>query len=101
MDIRIETDVEKLIKSLEKPTIAKVLRTIDLLERFGHRLGMPHSKKMDDDFFELRVRGQQEIRIFYTFSNRRAILFYSFIKKTPKTPKNELRNAFKKLKNLT
>jgi len=56
-----DSELEKFISSLEKPTIAKVLRTIDLLESFGHLLGMPHSKKVSPHLFELRIRGKQEI----------------------------------------
>ncbi len=40
--------LEKFISNLEKPTIAKILRTIDLLESFGQQLTMPHSKKVDN-----------------------------------------------------
>lgn len=43
MEIRIfDTSLEKFIKSLQKPTTARVLRTIDLLEKFGQKLGPPH-----------------------------------------------------------
>lgn len=50
--------VEIFLTKLEKPTIAKVLRTVDLLERFGNQLGMPHSKSVGRNLFELRIRGQ-------------------------------------------
>ncbi|EKE14699.1 MAG: hypothetical protein ACD_12C00336G0002 [uncultured bacterium] len=84
--IRIRSDVEKFITTLGKPTIAKVLRTIDLLERFGHQLGLPHTKKVRSDLFELRIRGQQEVRIFYTFQKREIILLHGFVKKVPENP---------------
>ncbi|MFA5792579.1 MAG: type II toxin-antitoxin system RelE/ParE family toxin [Candidatus Gracilibacteria bacterium] len=64
MNIEMSHFVEKFILKLEKPTIAKVLRTVDLLEKFGNDLGMPHSKKIRHNLFELRVRGGQEVRIF-------------------------------------
>ena len=69
-------EIETFIASLEKQTIAKVLRTLDLLEKFGNKLGMPHSKKIIDGIFELRVRGVQEIRLTRHFS----VGFYSFWK---------------------
>ncbi|HLD18332.1 MAG TPA: hypothetical protein VJB99_04710 [Patescibacteria group bacterium] len=51
MEIRFfHADVEEFIRGLEKPTIAKVLRTIDLLETFGHKLGMPHSKAIGENY---------------------------------------------------
>jgi len=93
----IDPFVERFIFTLEDLTIAKVLRTIDLLEKFGYRLGMPHSKKVANNLFELRVRGKQEVRIFYLFSGSKATLFHSFVKKAQKTPKKELAIALKKL----
>lgn len=98
MQIKIfDSILEQFIQSLEKATIAKVLRTIDLLERFGHQLGMPHSKKIGAALFELRVRGQQEIRIFYTFQNNTIVLLHGFIKKSQRIPKRELHTAHQKL----
>jgi len=47
MEIRnFDDSIEKFIKSLEKQTIAKVLHTIDLLEEFGHQLGMLQRRKL-------------------------------------------------------
>ena len=93
--------VENFIQSLEKPTIAKVLRVIDLLEKFGYHLNLPHSKKVDAKLFELRIKGQQEIRIFYTFQKGNIIMLHGFIKKSQIIPRKELERAKKKLKNLT
>ncbi len=92
--------LEKFISGLEKPTIAKILRTIDLLESFGQRLSMPHSKKVGDHLFELRVRGKQEIRILYTFYNGCIVLLHGFVKKTQKIAAKELHVAHQKLQAL-
>jgi len=62
---------------------------------------MPYSKKLSSQLFELRIRGSQEVRIFYTFHQDQAILFHCFIKKTQKTPKRELETTLVKLNNLT
>ncbi len=91
----------KFIQSLTRSTIAKVLRTIDLLEEFGSKLGMPHSKKAGKGLFELRIRGTQEVRIFYTFYQDSVVLLHGFTKKTRQIPKKELKIALKKLKLLT
>ena len=101
MQIHSNKDVEDFIESLEEQSIAKVLRTIDLLEKFGNRLGMPHSKKITRHIFELRIRGKQEVRIFYCFFKDDTHLLYGFLKKTQKTPIKELRVAQKKYKELT
>ena len=101
MEIIVEGNVEKFIALLEKSAIAKVLRTIDLLEQFGHHLGMPHSKKVVNNIFELRIRGQQEVRIFYFFQKCKIILAHAYIKKSQKIPKQELEYVIKKIRNLT
>lgn len=67
---RGEKYVEEFIKSLDSSTIAKVGHAIDLLEQHGSILGMPHSKKLNSDIYELRIRGKQEIRILYGFKAR-------------------------------
>ncbi|OGH69107.1 MAG: hypothetical protein A3I29_04560 [Candidatus Magasanikbacteria bacterium RIFCSPLOWO2_02_FULL_44_11] len=85
------------INTLDRSAATKVLRTINLLERFGSQLKMPHSKKIDRDLFELRIRGQQEIRLLYTFYKDGAILLHGFIKKTEKMPLRELLTARHKL----
>ena len=101
MEIRIlDSSLERFIKSLEKPTIAKVLRTIDLLEKFGHNLGLPHSKKVCGQLYELRIRGTQEVRIFYTYRQSRAFLLHGFIKKSQKIPKKEICAALEKARRL-
>jgi len=101
MKINIQPEVEKFIQDLEETAIAKTLRTTDLLEKFGHQLGMPHSKKVTNKLYELRVRGKQEIRIFYCFNRGVIYLIHGFIKKSQKIPKKELENAIKKYNLLT
>lgn len=101
MRIFLDSQVDRFIASLEKPTIAKVLRTIDLLEEFGHKLSMPHSKKIDRQLFELRIRGKKEIRVIYTFYKYNVYLLHGFIKKSREIPQKELQQANTKLKRLT
>jgi len=99
MEIRIlDTSLERFIESLEKPTIAKVLRTIDLLEKFGQKLGPPHTKKISTHLFELRISGKQEIRIFYSFHKSQILLLHGFVKKSQKIPQKEIKIALQKLK---
>lgn len=99
--IFLNKGAEDLIRSLEKSTIAKVVRVIDLLEKFSYRLGLPHAKKIGTNLFELRVRGQQEVRLFYTFKKEIIIVLHGFIKKSEAIPKKEIEQANRKLKDLT
>jgi|SRR3989338_7039181 len=101
MKIRLFDDsIVKFVESLEKPAIAKVLRTIDLLEVFGHKLTMPHSKKVGENLFELRIRGRQEIRILYAFHKNEAVLLIGFVKKTGRIPSREIETANERIKRL-
>ena len=92
--------VEKFIQTLNKETIARVIHTIELLEKFGNKLGLPHSKMVSRGIFELRIHSSQNVRIFYAFSKNKAILLHGFIKKTSKIPKKEIRIAIKRFDNL-
>lgn len=96
----LDISLEKFIKSLEKPTVAKVLRTIDLLENFGRNLGLPHSKKVSERLYELRIRGAQEVRIFYTFRKSQIFLLRGFIKKSQRIPQKEIRIAIERARRL-
>lgn len=93
MDVISNSEIEKFIKSLERTSLGKTSKTIILLKTFGSNLGMPHSKRIAINLFELRVRGQQEIRIFYSYKNQQAILLSGFIKKSNKTPEREIEKA--------
>lgn len=59
---------------------------------FGPDLGMPHTRAMGGDLFELRVKAAEGIaRIFYcTIVDRRIVMSHHFIKKSQKTPHREL-----------
>ncbi len=101
MEIKTIRPVEEFIASLDGKAIAKVLKSIRLLGEFGHMLSMPQSRKVADQLFELRIRGGQEVRIFYTFYEYQACLLHGFIKKSQKTPKKELEVALKRKRLLT
>ena len=98
---RGEKFVEEFINSLDQPTIAKAIHVTDLLEKHGPYLGMPHSKKLTSDLYELRVRGVEEIRIIYSFVEQNIYLLNSFKKKKEKTPRREIETSKNRLKSLT
>lgn len=100
MQIILFDSVEIFIESLQAKEIAKVIRTIELLEEFGNNLGMPHSKYLENGLLELRVRGKREIRVLYCFHKNKAFLLQAFIKKTQKTPEKELIAARTAMNNL-
>ena len=75
--------------------------TIDLLEMFGNRLGHPHTKKIERDLFELRIRGGQDVRLFYTFRKGEIIVLSGFVKKSSRIPKSEIETARRRIRRLT
>jgi|Napbiome12C3dose_1001474.scaffolds.fasta_scaffold00057_3 phage-related protein len=87
--------------SLEKPSISKSLKLIKLLEKFGNKLGMPYSKQILHNLYELRAREQQEIRIFYCLHQNQAVVVHFFIKKSQKTPQREIKTALARIYDLT
>ncbi len=58
---------------------------------------MPHSKFLEDGIFELRVKSPDGIvRILYFFyDGKNIILTNGFVKKTQKTPREEIQKAKK------
>ncbi len=101
MNITYLEDVEVFVYSLQKQTQTKILRLVDLLRIYGRRVGMPHVKSLQEGLFELRVRGQQEIRMFFICHNDEVIFLHGFVKKTQQTPRRELEKARKRKESLT
>ena len=89
----------EFIKTLTTEMKAKVVRDIDLLEKYGFDLGMPYVKKIQgkkyEKLFELRSKFSTNIsRIFYFFETKDGIVILSgYIKKDNKTDKKELDKA--------
>jgi phage-related protein len=100
MKVIISNDVEYFLNILTEKEIAKVIHTLELLETFGHELGMPHSRHMSGGLLELRVSGKRAIRIFYCFNKQSAFLLHAFIKKKQHTPQKEIEIARNKMRNV-
>ena len=84
--------IYEFINNLDAKAKSKIINTIDLLEVYGIRLGLPHVKKViGTDLWELRVLGGDSIRIFYVaVTDRTFLLLHGFIKKTQKAPRKEI-----------
>ena len=67
---------------------------------FGANLGLPHTKPIDTGLFELRVKSKEGIvRVFFcTKIGKKIIMLHSFIKKSQKTPKKEIKTAKSRMK---
>jgi phage-related protein len=98
--VECDSSIGEFIEALPLDIQADVVRIIDLLEKNGHLLWMPHSKKIMKGLYELRIPSQVQVRILYTFFNNSAFLLHCFIKKSNKLPYQELNTALRKLKML-
>ena len=76
--------VEDFINSLEVKSQARIAKTLDLLEEFGIELGMPYTKYLEKQLWELRIRvGRNRYRIIYFLHTEKTfILLHGFSKKT-------------------
>lgn len=97
---RKEKPVEEFIKSQQQKTKSKISQAVDLLEEYGLVLTMPHVRKLTRKIFELRVRGQEEIRILFAASGKNIYLLHGFKKKTQKTPPKEIEIAQKRFETI-
>jgi len=88
---------KEFLLSLEPKMRAKLVKTIELLETNGPELRMPYSEYLGDGIFELRAKVGSNIsrELYFFFSGQKAILTNGFVKKTQKTPSNELKLAQK------
>lgn len=69
---------------------------------FGWPIGMPYSRKLEGDLWEVRAKltGGKIARVIFTLVNDEMVLLHGFIKKTQKTPITELETARKRLKDI-
>jgi phage-related protein len=91
----------KEIAALPEDMQASFLRVAELLEASGpHRVGMPLVRHLDGALWEMRLRGRDGIAraIYFSADARRLIVVRAFVKKTQKTPPDELKLAAKRMK---
>lgn len=69
-----------------------------MLEEHGNRLLMPHSRVLGEGLYEIRVpHGEGPFRIIYCFRpGQRIVLLHGFVKKTQKTPREDMDLARKR-----
>lgn len=91
-----EWPITEFTKKQRPQARAKITHLIDLLEKHGSMLGMPHAKKLTTNLYELRVRGKEEMRIVYGFKQQTIYLLHAFKKQKQKTPHKDLETAVKR-----
>jgi phage-related protein len=91
--------VREWLKDLSKEdrhTIGEDIKTA----QYGWPLGMPLIRKIERGLWEVRSNISAGIaRVFFTVMDRTMILLHGFVKKSQKTPQNELDTARRRLNN--
>ena len=94
----VMADILALPDTLAARYVVLTLRMVAV----GANLGEPHTKAMGQGLFELRLKGAEGIaRVFYcTQVGRRIVMLHSFVKKSDRTPKQELNVALVRMKEI-
>lgn len=92
-----EKPIEEFLLSMDKKMRTKAIGLMEILQDYGSQLREPYSKHLDDGIYELRIKfGNNISRILYFFYYEgKIVIANGFIKKTQKTPVNEINKAKK------
>ena len=92
-------NLQQEILNLPDGLLARYFHLTDLMIEFGSNLGLPHTKAIDKGLFELRIKSKEGVaRVFFcTKIGKRIIMLHSFIKKSQKIPKRELKIAISRM----
>jgi phage-related protein len=100
----LNSTVDAEIEALPADMRARLVRLSGLIEQHG-LTALPRDTvdHLEDKLWELRIRGKAGISraIYVTASGKRVVIVRVFIKKTQKTPRNELRIARERAKEVT
>lgn len=89
------------IHALDEIMQGKVYVALDKLEARGNQLRPPDTKNIQEGLFELRAGKKDITRTFFAFAKGRKIyILRTFIKKTIKTPREEIILALSRLEDL-
>src|SRR3990167_1931504 len=91
-------DVEEAILQMPPKIQARMIKLLELIEKHGANLGAPHTEPIGDGLFEIRAKAQEGIgRSLYCYMKGRHIMvLHAFVKKSTKTPKQDLDLAKKR-----
>lgn len=86
---------KEFLLTLDTKMRAKMTNIISILQDNGYELREPYSKHLSEGIFELRAKvGSDITRVLYFFYiDRKIVLTNGFVKKTQKTPPQEIERA--------
>ena len=93
--------VEEEFHALPVDLKASILRIATLIRENGlEKTGMPYVRHLQDKLWEMRGKGKDGIArsIYVAVAGRRVVIVRCFVKKTQQTPKDEIKIALKRAK---
>ena|SRR3990172_5230767 len=94
MKIHNDPRVDKQIRKLPEKESARIINNIELFRDFGFQLSQNYLKKLTNNVWELRPG---RYRLLFGIVNDEVNIVNIFMKKTHKTPKNEIELAENRL----
>ena len=95
--------VDAELEALPNDLLARLRRVSELIQRHGlERVREPHVKHIEGPIWEIRLIGQDGIAraLYVTASGKRVVIVRVFVKKTRRTPHNEIALALKRAKEI-
>ena len=86
--------VLKEIDSFGENDSIKILKIVELLKIYGHSVLETHIKHINGKIWEIKIDRYRVL--YFLYENQHYILIRAFMKKTQKTPKNEIEIAEKR-----
>ncbi|HCM90606.1 MULTISPECIES: type II toxin-antitoxin system RelE/ParE family toxin [Vagococcus] len=86
--------VDEFIETLKESKVNRLLLIFDELEKKGARKGRPVVGHIEGKMYEIVL---DRHRIFFYVKGNELILLHSFLKQTQKTPKAEIKKAFREI----
>ena len=93
--------VDAELEALPADMRARFVRIVSLIETLGlEKVGKPHVDHIDGPLWEIRMKGADGIAraLYVTASGKRVVVVRVFVKKTQKTPRQEIALALKRAK---
>jgi phage-related protein len=93
--------VDKELDALPVDIRARLVRISELIAAVGlENVGLPHVRPVQPPLWEIRLSGRAGVAraLYVTTQNKRVVILRAFIKKTHKTPRQEIILALKRAK---
>jgi phage-related protein len=88
--------IEEEFQALPGDIRARFVKIVRMISSYGlHQVGMPYVRHVEGKIWEMRASGRDGIArgMYVTAKGRRVVLVHVFMKKTQKTPREEIKKA--------